>query len=63
MKAKNILWQETVKPVVVLLLICLISGLVLAAALAVTSLAACEQRLLTAEEAMDALEEALGMIG
>ena len=31
------------------------AGLVLAAALAVTSLAACEQRLLTAEEAMDAL--------
>jgi len=32
---------------------------VLAAALAVTSLAACEQRLLTAEEAMDALEESI----
>ncbi|MFR3921865.1 MAG: hypothetical protein ACLTYN_07700 [Dysosmobacter welbionis] len=31
----------------------------LAAALAVTSLAACEQRLLTAEEAMDALEESI----
>ena len=26
MKAKNILWQETVKPVVVLLLICLIGS-------------------------------------
>ena len=35
------------------------AGLVLAAALAVTSLAACEQRLLTAEEAMDALEESI----
>ena len=37
MKAKNILWQETVKPVVVLLLICLISGLVLAAVNSVTA--------------------------
>lgn len=36
-KAKNILWQETVKPVVVLLLICLISGLVLAAVNSVTA--------------------------
>ena len=35
------------------------AGLVLAAALAVTSLAACEQRLLTVEEAMDALEESI----
>lgn len=35
------------------------AGLVLAAVLAVTSLAACEQRLLTAEEAMDALEESI----
>lgn len=35
------------------------AGLVLAAALAVTSPAACEQRLLTVEEAMDALEESI----
>ena len=38
------------------------AGLVLAAALAVTSLAACEQRLLTAEEAMDALEESIEVV-
>ena len=30
MKAKSAFWQETAKPVVVLLLICLFSGLILA---------------------------------
>ena len=37
MKAKSMLWQETAKPIVVLLLICLISGLILAAVNAVTA--------------------------
>lgn len=37
MKAKSMLWQETAKPIVVLLLICLISGLILAAVNSVTA--------------------------
>lgn len=36
MKAKNAFWQETAKPVVVLLLICLISGLILAVVNSIT---------------------------
>ena len=37
MKAKSAFWQETAKPVVVLLLICLFSGLILAAVNSVTA--------------------------
>ncbi len=37
MKEKSVFWQETAKPIVVLLLICLISGLILAAVNSVTS--------------------------